>query len=474
MIGLFILCLFAVLLLGFPVAFSIGGVSVIFAIIGISLGYFDLALVKTLPLRIFGIINNSALMAVPLFVMMGLLLERSSMAKDMLNVILRLTQSYKTGLGIAVVIVGMLLAANTGIVGASVVTLALLSMHGMLRSGYHPSLVSGIITSTGTLGQIIPPSIALILLGDVMSNTSQLAQRNLGIFNPEPLTIAQLFAGSVMPGLSLVAGIIIVILLLSRFNKNAISQDHADAYEEVWANMNETGKKDVGHLQAQITKPLLLDIITSLLPPLLLILSVLGSIIVGLATPTEAASIGAIGALLLVLLQGQISLNLLKEVSTQTVMMTSMVFTILIAASLFSLVFRGYQGDELVASFFLGFDSPTYAIIMVMIAIFLLGFMLDMIEIIFVVVPIVAMPLLMMGIDPVWLAVMIAVNLQTSFLTPPFGFSLFYFKGVAGKLISTRQIYMGAIPFIIMQLIMLIMLGVFPQVATWLPAVLFG
>jgi tripartite ATP-independent transporter DctM subunit len=395
----------------------------------------------------FGIIGNITLIAVPLFVMMGVVLEKSRVAEELLGSMARLFGGLRGGLGISVVVVGMFLAASTGIVGATVVTMGLISLPSMLRSGYSPSLASGTICATGTLGQIIPPSIALVLLGDILSSAYQQAQLKMNIFNPQPVSVGDLFIGALIPGLLLVAIYILYLAVYARLRPES-------------APAAATGER------ATIGEAL-----RGLLPPLALICVVLGSILLGAATPTEAAGIGAVGAMLLALAKGQLDLPRLREIMLSTMEITCMVFLILIGAAIFSLVFRGFGGEELIQHFLTALPGGVAgATLMVMVAIFLLGFILDFIEITFVVVPIVGPILLTMGLDPVWLGIMIALNLQTSFLTPPFGFALFYLRGVAPESLQTSAIYRGAIPFIIMQLLVMAALWCWPALATWLPA----
>ncbi len=446
-----------VLLLGYPVALSLAGVALIFAGIGVSSGFFEVAFLHALPNRLYGVLNNQTLLAVPLFVFMGAMLERSKVAENLLNAMALLFGRFNAGLAISVTLVGMLLAASTGIVGATVVTMGLLSLPTMLKRGYSPAFSSGIICATGTLGQIIPPSIALVLLGDVLSSAYQKAQLTMGIFNPKTVSVGDLFAGAVIPGLILVAFYILYCIFVAVFKPD-------DIPKRIKLNNDETEQK--------LTIAMF---VSALLPPLLLMFSVLGSILLGFATPTEAAGVGATGALLLALWKKQLSKDNLTAVMQTTVKITSMVFLILIGASLFSLVFRGFGGEELVHGLFQQMPGGVVgATLIVMLVIFLLGFILDFIEITFVVVPIVAPVLLAMGLDPVWLGIMIAVNLQTSFLTPPFGFALFYLRGVADKSVPTSAIYKGVIPFIIIQLILLCTLAYWPSLVTWLPNVIYG
>lgn len=444
-----VVCLF--LLIGYPVALTLAGTSLVFAGIGIFFGAFDASYLLATPSRLFGIVNNQTLIAVPLFVFMGVVLERSKIAEDLLVAMSGLLGRFKTGLGVSVVLVGMLLAASTGIVGATVVTMGLLSLPTMLKHGYSPSLATGTICATGTLGQIIPPSIALVLLGDVLSSAYQKAQLDMGIFSPDSVSVGDLFVGALIPGLILVVFYLLYLWAVSKFSP---SQVPAHGQESEHANLKE--------------------LLLALLPPLILITAVLGSILTGKATPTEAAGVGAIGSVILALLKKTISVGNTKYVVRETTKVTSMVFLILIGASIFSLVFRGFGGEELLQAFFTDLPGGAFtAMLLVMIVIFLLGFILDFIEITFVVVPIVAPILLMMGLDPIWLGIMIAVNLQTSFLTPPFGFALFYLRGVASDLVKTEQIYKGVIPFIIIQLVLLVVMAIWPEIITWLPSVVY-
>ena len=446
------------LLIGYPVALTLAGIALIFAGFGVAVGVFDPLFLSALPSRLYGVVNNQTLLAVPLFVFMGAMLERSKIAENLLNAMSLLMGRFHGGLGIAVTLVGMLLAASTGIVGATVVTMGLLSLPTMLKRGYDPKFSTGIICATGTLGQIIPPSIALVLLGDVLSSAYQQAQLKMGVFSPETVSVGELFAGAVVPGLLLVALYMGYCIAVAMFKPESVPK---------------VSKQDIDGLEAhQSTIKLML---TALVPPMLLIVAVLGSILFGYATPTEAAGVGAMGAMILALLQGQLSKDNLTAVMDSTVKITSMVFLILIGASLFSLVFRGFGGEELVHSFFNQMPGGVIgATLIVMLVIFLLGFILDFIEITFVVIPIVAPVLLMMGLDPIWLGIMIAINLQTSFLTPPFGFALFYLRGVASKVVKTADIYKGVIPFIVMQLILLVALAIWPQLVTWLPEIMYG
>ena len=376
--------------------------------------------------------NNVTLLAVPLFIFMGTVLERSGIAAKMLENMALAFKNIRGGLSISIITVGALLAASTGIVGATVVTMGLMSLPVLIQQGYKKDFSSGLVASTGTLGQIIPPSIALVLLGDVMSNAYQRAQNNMGIFSQQTVTVGDLFIGAIVPGIMICLGYLIYTIYQNYKNPNIFFEPEA----------NSASFK---------------DIIKTLALPLLLIILVLGSIIAGIATPTEASAIGAAGALLIVLINGKLSLDFIKETSQKTAIVSTMIFTILIGASIFSLIFRGVGGDDLIDLVFGSLPGGPYtALIFVLIFVFLLGFILDFIEICYVIVPLVAPPLLMMGFDPVWLAILIAINLQTSFLTPPFGFSLFYLRGVANESIQTSEIYRGVIPFIFIQLLVLI------------------
>ncbi len=442
-----------VLLAGFPVAFTLGGTALIFAAIGVAGGGFNEALLLGLPNRIFGIMNNETLVAVPLFVFMGVTLERARIAEELLETLSDLFGSLRGGLGLSVTLVGMLLAASTGIVGATVVTMGLLSLPTMLKRGYSPSISAGTICASGTLGQIIPPSIVLVMLGDVMTTAYQQAQLEMGIYSPKTVSVGDLFAGALIPGLLLVLLYMLYILGVALFRPDIVpAHDSSDGARVSVAR-----------------------VLRALLPPLLLIFAVLGSILAGLATPTEAAGVGGMGALLLAVARRELDLARLREVMQRTLRISSMVFLILIGASIFSLVFRGYGGDDGVRAILGSLPGGVVgAVIVVMLVMFLLGFVLDFIEITFVVVPIVGPVLLAMGLDPVWLGIMIAINLQTSFLTPPFGFALFYLRGVAPPSVTTAAIYRGAIPFVAIQVLMLLLLAVFPDIVTWLPDRIYG
>jgi tripartite ATP-independent transporter DctM subunit len=441
------------LLAGFPVAFTLAGVALIFALIGIITGIFDPAFLSAFPSRVFGIMSNETLISVPVFVFMGVMLERSKLAEQLLRALAQLMRRIPGGLGLAVMLVGALMAASTGIVGATVVTMGLLSLPTMLRNHYDPSIASGTICASGTLGQIIPPSIVLILLADVLSNAYQQAQLQMGIFSPKTISVGELFAGALLPGLVLVSLYMLYLVVLAFIKPSSMPP------------LKQIDGEDVS----------LFRLLSLLAGPLLLIVAVLGSILMGLATPTEAAAVGATGATVLALKQRQLSVATLRAVVYQTARVSAMVFMILIGASLFSLVFRGYGGDEYVQSLLTSLPGgQAGALLVVMLALFLLGFILDFIEITYVVIPIVGPVLLAMGIDPVWLGVMIAINLQTSFLTPPFGFSLFYLRGVAPPEVATSSIYKGVIPFIAIQLLMLGLLTFWPKLATWLPLAIYS
>ena len=510
------LALCALILLGFPVAFTLAGTALLFAGIGWSLGVFDPSFFGFFPNRIYGVMTNEVLIAVPLFVFMGVMLERSKVAEELLDAMGQLFGKLRGGLGISVSVVGALLAASTGIVGATVVTMGLLSLPTMLRRGYDPALACGSIAAAGTLGQIIPPSIVLVVLGDQISNAHQEAQRQLGNWAPEPVSVGDLFAGALIPGLVLVGLYIlyqVVIAVLRPASSPAMPRSEADGADTI---------RRLAH---------------ALVAPIVLIVAVLGSILAGVATPTEAAGVGAIGATLLagarlvrgrplpiylaalglvglLLLTGFVDLRIarvampvadrvgiglaallcvllafgllvallrahrdgtLVAVVRSTTRISSMVFVIVIGAQLFSLVFRGFGGDETVHEFLTALPGGALgAMVVVMAVMFVMGFFLEFIEITFVVVPIVGPVLLQLGLDPIWLGVMIAVNLQTSFLTPPFGFALFYLRGVAPPEVTTLQIYRGVVPFVAIQLFMLVLLALAPGMATWLPRVIFG
>ncbi|HEX2139607.1 MAG TPA: TRAP transporter large permease subunit [Woeseiaceae bacterium] len=444
----------AVLLSGFPVAFTLAGTALVFAFAGVIGGGFESAFLSGLPSRLFGIMTNDTLIAVPLFVFMGITLERARIAEELLETLSSLFGSIRGGLGISVTIVGMLLAASTGIVGATVVTMGLLSLPTMLKRGYSPEVATGTICASGTLGQIIPPSIVLVMLGDVIASAYQQAQLEQGNFAPESISVGDLFAGALLPGLMLVALYVAWIAVVAIVRPQSMPPHDASV---------NGGRASL----AQIAK--------ALLPPMMLIVAVLGSILAGVATPTEAAGVGALGALLIAAQRRTLTLDRLRSIMRSTVSVTSMVFLILVGASVFSLVFRGYGGDDAVRAMLDSLPGGVLsAMLVVMLVMFLLGFVLDFIEITFVVVPIVGPVQLGMGLDPVWLGVMMAVNLQTSFLTPPFGFALFYLRGVAPASVTTGHIYRGIVPFVAIQVLALLILAAFPELVTWLPERLYG
>ena len=445
------------LLMGFPVAFTLSGVALLTALLGNAFNIFELVFVAALPNRMYGIMTNDLLIAVPLFIFMGVMLERSKLAEELLETIALLLSGVRAGLGIAVTLVGGLLAASTGIVGATVVTMGLLSLPTMLKRGYAATVACGSICAAGTLGQIIPPSIVLILLGDQISAAYQQAQLAKGNFAPEPVSVADLFVGALLPGLGLV-----LLYIIWQFV-------YATIYPEKMPSIpaEERAKIGRGEMMGRVVRVLL--------PPLFLIVLVLGSILVGLATPTEAAGVGAMGAMLLAATRGQLTRKNLTDVMQTTAKITAMVFVILIGAQLFSLVFRGFGGDDMVAELLESLPGGVFtAMFLTMALIFFLGFFLDFIEICFVVIPIVGPAILAMDVNPVWFAIMIAVNVQTSFLTPPFGFSLFYLRGVAPPEVTTMDIYRGVVPFVFIQLGMLCILALIPELATWLPKVVYG
>lgn len=506
----------AALMFGYPVAFTLGGTSLIFGFIGHSFGAFDYALLRGLPSRFFGTMINEVLVAVPLFVFMGMVLEKSGIAERLLTTMGQLFGSLRGGLAISVVIVGALLAASTGVVGATVVTMGLLSLPAMLRAGYDPRLATGVICASGTLGQIIPPSTVLIFLADILQGANSAAQAAKGNFSPDTVSVGDLFAGSMLPGIGLALFYILWVVVKAFVDPKSCPP----------IVMSEAEKDGLGR-----------RVVIALIPPILLIIAVLGSIVAGVATPTESASVGSLGAIMLTLSKaiserlgremdgeelerrlfwfwigfiallvafgwtmGAVGLltalvaavavgfvwcmavpELRREVSVTmfgavrgTTLISSMVFVILLGASIFSLVFRGLGGDHLVERGLTDMPGGAYgALAVVMFVMFLLGFFLDTFEIIFITVPIAGPVLLKMDIDAVWLGVLIGVNLQTSFLTPPFGFALFYLRGVASKLVTTAQIYRGIIPFVLLQILMLFVLVAEPRIATWLPDMIY-
>ena len=445
-----------VLLAGYPVALTLAGVSLIFAAGGAAAGLFDPVLLGALPERVFGIMNNDVLLAIPLFIFMGVMLERSRIAEDLLETMGRLFGAMPGGLGLSVIIVGVLLAAAKGIVGATAVTMGLIALPAMLRHGYDKALAAGTIAATATLAQIFPPATVLVLLGDQLSNSYQAAQLAQGNFAPQTVSVADLFAGAILPGFVLVALYMLYLISVAIVSPRKSPPIVPDSY-------------------APHGLKLARRLISALIAPIALILAVLGSVLGGVATPTEAASVGAIGAIVLAALRSGVR-GLLVPVMVRTAQITSMIFLILIGATLFSLVFRGFGGDVLVERVLTGLPGGVAgATLAVMLALFLLGFVMDAFEIIFVVVPIVAPVLLKMpGVNPVWLGMMMAVNLQTSYMHPPLGPTLFYLRGVAPPEVTTRHIYVGIIPFVLIQLGMLLALWFLPGLATWLPHKLYG
>jgi tripartite ATP-independent transporter DctM subunit len=431
------LALTILLMLGFPVTFTLLGTSLVFGLIGFGWDFFNL-----LPLRIWGRITNVTLIAVPLFVFMGVMLERSGLAEDLLDTMGLLFGRLRGGLAISVVVVGALLGASTGIVGATVVTMGLLAIPTMLKRGYQKELATGTVAASGTLGQIIPPSIVLVLIGDIVG-----------------VSVGDLFMGAVLPGFILV-GLFIIYILIAAFLRPEIAP--AISREE---------------LAAITRRQLAVRVLKALFPPMFLIVSVLGSIFAGIASPTEAAAVGAVGASVLTIANKKFNLSLLRDVMQSTLKLTCMVFIILCGAAAFGLVFRGLGGDGLVRDFLGGVAhhySKGAVLAIVMLLIFSIGFFLDFIEITFIHVPVLAPIMIDFGFDPVWFCILLAVNLQTSFLTPPFGFSLFYLKAVTPPEITTGHIYRGIIPFVLVQLIGLAIIVFFPQLATWLPKLVFG
>ena len=449
--------IFAFLMVGYPVAFTLAGVSLAFAFIGVMLGYFEPVFLEALPNRLFAIMGNEVLIAVPLFVFMGVTLQKSRVAEELLDTMGLLFGSLRGGLGASVVIVGMLMAASTGIVGATVVTMGLLSLPVMLKRNYNPAIATGTICASGTLGQLIPPSIVLILLGDVMSTAYQQSQLARGEFSPDTVSVGDLFLGALLPGLILVGLYLLYIIWVAFTNPAAMPAIPLSEREKMLEGTN-----------------LFLKVIQVLMPPIILIVLVLGSILAGYSTPTEAASVGCVGALVIALAKRRLSISNLNQIVRTTAVITSQVFFIFIGASFFSLVFRGYGGDIAIEQLLLGLPGDVFfALLLVMLVIFLLGFFLDFIEITVIIVPTVAPVLLSLGLDPLWLGVMIALNLQTSFLTPPFGFSLFYLRSVTPQSVKTIQMYKGVMPFIALQLVMLVILWIWPQLATYLPHLVY-
>jgi tripartite ATP-independent transporter DctM subunit len=451
--GLMFFGIIGVLMLGFPVAFSLAGTALIFGLIGWWLGVYDPSNYGSLVGRYLGLMTNEVLVAVPLFVFMGVVLERSGIAERLLVTMGKLFGNVRGGLGFSVIIVGALLAASTGVVGATVVTMGLISLPAMLRSGYDPKLATGVICASGTLGQIIPPSTVLIFMGDMLSGINAQVQMAKGNFAPEPVSVGALFAGAIIPGLILVGLYLAWVAFKAIFDPESCPATPVPEHE----------KKDLAR-----------EVVVALVPPLMLIVAVLGSILAGIATPTEAASVGSVGALVLAAFNRQLNFNILRQTVISTATITSMVFIILFGAAVFSIVFRMMGGDNLVHEFLSAMPGGAIgATIIVMLIMFLLGFILDTFEIIFIVIPITAPVLLTLGVDPIWLGVAVGVNLQTSFLTPPFGFALFYLRGVAPAKVTTGMIYKGVIPFVILQVIGLAILFLFPDLITWLPRLIY-
>ncbi len=453
---LMVVAVCGLLFLGYPVALTLGGVSLAFAALGHLMGAMSFGFIGALPGRIFGVMTNDVLLAIPMFIFMGVMLERSRIAEELLETMGRLFGALRGGLGVSVVIVGTLLAAAKGVVGATTVTMGLITLPAMLRHGYNKALAAGTVAATATLAQIFPPATVLVLLGDQLSTAYQTAQLSKGGFAPSSVTVADLFAGAIVPGFSLVAMYILFLIFMAVFfpkTAPAIAPD-----------------PDAPRGMAMARR-----VVEVMIAPLALILAVLGSILGGIATPTEAASIGAVGAILLTARRARLT-EALGPTVHKTAQITCMIFLILIGATLFSLVFRGLGGDDLVHRSLSNLPGGTAgAILVVMLAMFLLGFVMDAFEIIFVVVPIVAPALLAMpGVDPVWLGVMMAMNLQTSYMHPPLGPTLFFLRGVAPPEITTRHIYLGIIPFVLIQLFALVVLWYVPELATALPRLIYG
>ena len=439
---IFLIVTFLFLLSGFPVAFILSGISLLFGFIGILFGFFDYSYLMAFPARLFGVMGNQNLLAVPLFIFMGLILEKTKIAESLIQDMNILFNNSNSGLAISVVVVGALMAASTGIVGASVVTLGLLTYPVLIKNGYSPSVASGTICASGTLGQIIPPSLVLILLADVLSSSYQQAQLNMGIFNPESITIADLFVGAILPGLMLP---VFYIIYLRSLKIKTVSEELSNKKSNI----------------------------LSVIYPLSLMFIVLGSIIFGIATPSEAAGIGALGAIILAYSKNNLSKLILDKCVFESIKLTSMVFMILIGAILFSLVFRGLEGEEFIHKFLVEMpDNKFMTLFIVLLIMFFLGFILDFIEITFIVIPLIGPALFTLGFDPLWIGILIALVLQTSFITPPFGFSLFYLRGVLPRNVKTTEIYKGIIPFLLIQIFLVIVVFIFPDLATALPEIL--
>jgi tripartite ATP-independent transporter DctM subunit len=418
------------ILVGYPVAFTLGGLSILVGVLVFDVDFFYLV-----SLRVFGIMNNFVLLAVPLFIFMGIMLEKSGLAESLLETMALLFGRFRGGLAISVVIVGAMLAASTGIVGATVVTMGLISLPTMLKRGYSPALATGTIASAGTLGQIIPPSVVLVLLGSVLN-----------------IPVGDLFTAALIPGLTLVGLYILYIIIAANVNPKSAPR---------------LGVEEIAHFKKNVSTAM---IIKAFFLPFLLILAVLGSIFLGIASPTEAAGVGALGAILLTIGQNKLSWKNLQSTMRETTFLTCMVFIILVGATSFSLVFRALEGDKILISMITGAEfSPSMFLLIVMVAVFIAGFFIDFIEIIFIIVPVVAPIFLALQIDLLWIGILLAINLQTSFLTPPFGFALFYLKGVAPPEVTTGQLYRGILPFVIIQLLFLALIIIFPEIVTWLP-----
>ena len=440
-IVIFLVVTFLFLLSGFPVAFILSGISLLFALVGVIFGYFDYSFLMAFPNRLYGVMGNQNLLAVPLFIFMGLILEKTKIAENLIHDMNAMFNQTDSGYAISVVVVGALMAASTGIVGASVVTLGLLTYPVLVKNGYSPSLASGTICASGTLGQVIPPSLVLILLADVLSSSYQQAQLNMGVFSPETITIADLFVGAVLPGLILP---LLYIVYLKTLKIKSIEKTNSKKFN-----------------------------LFNIIYPLGLMFIVLGSIIFGIATPSEAAGIGALGAIIIAYCKKDLSKDILDNCVYDSIKLTSMVFMILIGAILFSLVFRGLEGEEFIHKLLVELpNDKMLTLIIVLIIMFLLGFILDFIEITFIVIPLIGPALFTLGFDPLWLGILIALVLQTSFITPPFGFSLFYLRGVLPRDVKTIEIYRGIVPFLIIQVILMICVFAFPSLATFLPELL--
>ena len=438
---IFLVITFLFLLSGFPVAFILSGISLLFALVGVTFGYFDYSFLMAFPNRLYGVMGNQNLLAVPLFIFMGLILEKTKIAENLIHDMNAMFNQTDSGYAISVVVVGALMAASTGIVGASVVTLGLLTYPVLVKNGYSPSLASGTICASGTLGQVIPPSLVLILLADVLSSSYQQAQLNMGVFSPETITIADLFVGAVLPGLILP---LLYIVYLKTLKIKSIEKTNSKKFN-----------------------------LFNIIYPLGLMFIVLGSIIFGIATPSEAAGIGALGAIIIAYGKKDLSKDILDNCVYDSIKLTSMVFMILIGAILFSLVFRGLEGEEFIHKLLVELpNDKMLTLIIVLIIMFLLGFILDFIEITFIVIPLIGPALFTLGFDPLWLGILIALVLQTSFITPPFGFSLFYLRGVLPRDVKTIEIYKGIVPFLIIQVILMICVFAFPSLATFLPELL--